>query len=110
METKNPLSHTHARTLSDPAVDLVLDGHAVHWVLSVALYTGEKELAGQLAQAEEATPENVPALHALHVMSFDAPVTGEDVPDGHWTHASRSADENVPVGQRFTTSSSCVMD
>ena len=61
LETKWPLLHTHERTLSEPATEVVLGGQARHTVLSVALYVGENVLIGQLVHTDEAVAENVPA-------------------------------------------------
>ncbi len=110
LETNEPLLHTHDRTLSEPTVEVVSGGQERHWETDVALYWGEKVLTGQLVQTEDATAEKVPALHAAHVMSLIAPSAGDAVPEGQLTHAPPVGEENVPVGQMSTRSSSCVMD
>jgi hypothetical protein len=108
LDTNSPLSHTQERTLSDPVIDVVLAGHERHWLLALALYVVEKVLPGQLVHAEDLAAANVPALHAAHVMSLDAPCTGDAVPDGQSTHCALS--EKVPVGQISTISSVLVID
>jgi hypothetical protein len=109
-ETNSPLSHTHERTLLDPGVELVSVGHERHCATDEALYVGENELVGQLVHVEDATEANVPAMHDAQVMSLMAPVTGDAVPAGQLVQSPPSGDENVPVLQISTTSSSCVID
>ncbi len=109
-ETKNPPLHTHDRTLSEPTVEVVSDGQAKHCEIVAALYCGEKVLVGQFVHTDDAAAAKVPALHAAHVMSFEAPSTGDAVPEGQLTHAPPVGEENVPVGHMSTRSSSCVMD
>ena len=79
-------------------------------MISAALNVGENVLTGQFVHTDEAVAENVPALHAAHVMSLDAPSTGDAVPEGQLMHAPPVGEENVPVGHMSTSSSSCVMD
>lgn len=110
LETKNPLLHTHDRTLSEAEVDVVSGGHAMHWVMEDALYCGEKVLAGQSVHVDDFSAANVPALHPLHVMSFEDPSMGDAVPTGQLMHTPPVGEENVPLEQMSTTSSSCVMD
>ena len=109
-DTKSPLLHTHERTVLDPGVEAVSVGHERHCATDAALYVGENELVGQLVHAEDAIDANFPALHAAQVMSLMAPSTGDAVPAGQFVHKPLSCDENVPVWQISTESSSCVMD
>jgi len=110
LETKNPLLHTHDRTLSEPVVDVVSGGHAMHCVTDDALYVGENVLTGQFVHADDAEAAKVPALHPPHVMSFEAPSTGDAVPCGQSMHAPPPGAEYVPLEQMSTMSSCCVTD
>lgn len=74
------------------------------------MYCGENVSIGQFVHADDAVDANDPALHPLHVMSFEAPSTGEAVPAGQSTHRPPVGEENVPLVQMSTTSSSCVID
>ena len=97
LDTNRPLLHTHDRTLLEPVVEAVSGGQLVHWELLLALYVVENVLVAQLSHADDDEAAKVPALHALQVMSFDAPSAGDAVPKGHSTHtASPSHGKTCP--------------